>query len=167
MYQPCTKRDFYNYLKYIEQGAENLLFYIWYLDYERRFNALPDFEKNLSPERTEEMASKETAGYRIQPKSSGNPSKETAEIFRPLDGEKKLAGANADIAPFGGEGDEDSQSGGRGVTSTESDVTNRPMSSSPTAGTNISSRTMYSQKSEAAFQEAGVKWQPCESLLKT
>jgi hypothetical protein len=156
---PCSKRDFFNYLKYIEQGAENLLFYVWYLDYEKRFNALPDFEKKLSPEWTEAMAAKETAAYRAQNKTTGYPSKETAEIFKSLDDEKKNATTAEEIAPFA-ETEQDPSDPTRGVTSTDTASTDRPKSSSPTAGTNVSSKTMYSQKTEAAFQDAGLKWQP-------
>ncbi len=39
-----------DYLVYIELNAENLQFYLWYQDYVRRFNALSETEKALSPE---------------------------------------------------------------------------------------------------------------------
>ncbi len=39
-----------NYLIYIEQNAENLQFFLWYRDYVRRFELLPEKEKVLSPE---------------------------------------------------------------------------------------------------------------------
>jgi hypothetical protein len=45
-----------DYLVYIEHNAENLQFYLWYKDYVRRFNALPENEKKLSPEWTPEKA---------------------------------------------------------------------------------------------------------------
>ena len=38
-----------NYLKYIELAAENLQFFLWYRDYAKRFDELPDKEKALSP----------------------------------------------------------------------------------------------------------------------
>ncbi|KAJ8106666.1 hypothetical protein OPT61_g9388 [Boeremia exigua] len=47
---PCTVRDFMNFLKYIELSAENLQFFLWYRDYSKRFNELPQSEKALSPE---------------------------------------------------------------------------------------------------------------------
>lgn len=50
--QPCTVRDFMNFLKYIELSAENLQFFLWYRDYSKRFNELPESEKVLSPEWT-------------------------------------------------------------------------------------------------------------------
>ncbi|APA16092.1 hypothetical protein SS1G_10234 [Sclerotinia sclerotiorum 1980 UF-70] len=48
--QPCSLSDFMDYLVYIEHDAENLQFYLWYKDYVRRFEALSDREKQLSPE---------------------------------------------------------------------------------------------------------------------
>lgn len=42
--------DFIDYLVYIEHNAENLQFFLWYRDYVRRFEALPENEKVLSPE---------------------------------------------------------------------------------------------------------------------
>ncbi|QSZ33286.1 hypothetical protein DSL72_002874 [Monilinia vaccinii-corymbosi] len=47
---PCSLSDFMDFLVYIEHDAENLQFYLWYKDYVRRFEALPDHEKKLSPE---------------------------------------------------------------------------------------------------------------------
>lgn len=49
MLQPCTIRDFMNYLLYIEHSAENLQFFLWYRDYLMRFANLPPSEKALSP----------------------------------------------------------------------------------------------------------------------
>jgi len=39
-----------DYLVYIEFSAENLQFYLWFKDYVRRFETLPEKEKALSPE---------------------------------------------------------------------------------------------------------------------
>jgi hypothetical protein len=39
-----------DYLVYVEYNAENLQFFLWYGDYVRRFDALPEKEKALSPE---------------------------------------------------------------------------------------------------------------------
>ncbi|KAL5321745.1 hypothetical protein ACEPPN_009708 [Leptodophora sp. 'Broadleaf-Isolate-01'] len=46
----CSLNDFMDYLAYVEFNAENLQFYLWYRDYVRRFEALPETEKALSPE---------------------------------------------------------------------------------------------------------------------
>ncbi|PVH80780.1 regulator of G protein-like protein [Cadophora sp. DSE1049] len=47
---PCSLNDFMDYLVYVEFSAENLQFYLWFKDYVRRFEALPENEKALSPE---------------------------------------------------------------------------------------------------------------------
>ena len=39
-----------DYLVYFEHNAENLQFFLWYRDYVRRFEALPEKENVLSPE---------------------------------------------------------------------------------------------------------------------
>lgn len=47
--QPCTTRDFLNYMKYVEHDAENLQFFLWYRDYCQKFEQLPVSLKDLSP----------------------------------------------------------------------------------------------------------------------
>jgi hypothetical protein len=39
-----------NFLLYVENSAENLQFYLWYRDYVKRFDELPENEKKLSLE---------------------------------------------------------------------------------------------------------------------
>jgi len=56
---PCTVRDFMNYLKYIEHSAENLQFFLWFHDYNARFNNLSESERVLSPEWTRAQAEAE------------------------------------------------------------------------------------------------------------
>jgi hypothetical protein len=53
--QPCTIRDFMNYLLYIERSAENLQFFLWYRDYARRFAAAKTADLALAPEWTQAM----------------------------------------------------------------------------------------------------------------
>jgi hypothetical protein len=38
-----------DYLIYVERNAENLQFYLWYIDYVRRWNELPAKDRALSP----------------------------------------------------------------------------------------------------------------------
>lgn len=38
-----------DYLIYVERNAENLQFYLWYIDYVRRWNELPANDRALSP----------------------------------------------------------------------------------------------------------------------
>lgn len=42
------------YLLYVCRDAENLQFYLWFQDYQRRFYALPQTQQNLSPPWNEE-----------------------------------------------------------------------------------------------------------------
>ncbi len=44
-----------DYLVYVEHNAENLRFLLWYRDYVRCFDALPEKKKVLSPERIPEV----------------------------------------------------------------------------------------------------------------
>jgi hypothetical protein len=39
-----------DYLVYVEHTAENLQFFLWFKDYTRRFNELPESQKVLSSE---------------------------------------------------------------------------------------------------------------------
>jgi hypothetical protein len=45
-----------DFLVYVEHNAENLQFYLWYKDYVRRFEALPEKDRVLSPEWVPEVA---------------------------------------------------------------------------------------------------------------
>lgn len=51
--QPCTVRDFLNYLMYIEHAAENLQFFMWYRDYKQRFEQADTTDLPLAPEWTQ------------------------------------------------------------------------------------------------------------------
>ena len=55
LWQPMTTRDFMNYLVYVEHAAENLQFYLWYKDYEKRFEAARKTDTSLAPEWTQTM----------------------------------------------------------------------------------------------------------------
>ncbi|KAF3912784.1 hypothetical protein ABW20_dc0109281 [Dactylellina cionopaga] len=46
---PCSIVDLLNYLRYIEHSPEHLEFYLWHEDYTKRFEALSEEEKALSP----------------------------------------------------------------------------------------------------------------------
>lgn len=145
--KPCTIREFMNYLKYIEHDAENLQFFLWYKDYTVRFANLADSEKSLSPEWTAEQAQADTAAYRAQI-TSKKMTPETAAVMKAFDGDhenEKPEGVN----PF---------NDSRESTIADPDnssVDTRPLSAAQT------SKTGYSQRVESAFEEAGLKWQPC------
>ncbi|MCJ1423640.1 hypothetical protein MMC29_001524 [Sticta canariensis] len=49
---PCSLQDFMDYLVYVTHDAENLQFYLWMIDYFRRFANAPNEERSLSPKWT-------------------------------------------------------------------------------------------------------------------
>ena len=73
-----------NYLKYIERAPENLQFFLWFQDYEKRFNELPESEKVLSPAWTEAQAENERKEYRSRMKKGmQNPTEK--DLFQGTD----------------------------------------------------------------------------------
>jgi hypothetical protein len=44
------------YVYHVERNAENLQFFLWYRDYVKRFDALPEKERSLAPEWTMDAA---------------------------------------------------------------------------------------------------------------
>ncbi|KAF4984276.1 hypothetical protein FZEAL_488 [Fusarium zealandicum] len=52
---PMTVRDFMSYLIYVEHAAENLQFYLWFKDYEKRFKTATTVDVTLAPEWTRLM----------------------------------------------------------------------------------------------------------------
>ncbi|KAI1261650.1 hypothetical protein F5Y18DRAFT_196410 [Xylariaceae sp. FL1019] len=86
---PCTVRDFMNYLIYIEHSAENLQFFLWFRDYEKRFHLAPISETVLAPEWTPTMEDETIA--RIQRDAADKARRDVtiaAEIFKGTDFEK-------------------------------------------------------------------------------
>ncbi|KAK3298525.1 uncharacterized protein B0H64DRAFT_77390 [Chaetomium fimeti] len=88
---PCTIRDFMNYLLYVERSAENLQFFLWYRDYERRFAAAKTADLSLAPEWTQAM--EDEAILRIKKEQAGKARqtpKGAATIFKGTDFEKGI-----------------------------------------------------------------------------
>lgn len=145
--------------QYIELGAENLLFYLWYLDYERRFNQLPESERVLSPEWTEAQATQEVSAYRAKVKNRAaaalNTNKEMAEMLKPLD-DANPAEDSEKVTPFG---DDASYRVASMDTAVERPMSATP-SQAPTALTNQSGKSVFSHKTQQTFENAGLKWQP-------
>lgn len=88
-WQPMTTRDFMNYLVYVEHAAENLQFYLWYKDYEKRFEAARKTDTSLAPEWTQTMQDNTVARLRkgIVKKQRAEPP--GARIFKGTDFEKQ------------------------------------------------------------------------------
>jgi hypothetical protein len=57
-----------DFSKYIERNPENLQFYLWYRDYLKRFDNLPDGERSLALEWTVERANAEAEAARLEEK---------------------------------------------------------------------------------------------------
>ncbi|KAK3990296.1 hypothetical protein QBC44DRAFT_289079 [Cladorrhinum sp. PSN332] len=92
---PCTVRQFMNYLIYVERAAENLQFYLWYKDFEKRFfSEIQTFD--LSLEWTQDM--EDEAIERFKKEQADNARQRVAkkpgaatEIFGGTDFEKSAS----------------------------------------------------------------------------
>lgn len=87
--QPMTVRDFMNYLVYIEHSAENLQFFLWFRDYERRFRAADTRDLSLAPEWTQAMEDDAVAKMRRMNVEKMRPDPKAADIFKGTDFEKQ------------------------------------------------------------------------------
>jgi hypothetical protein len=144
--QPITIRDFMDFLKYIEHSAENLQFYLWYKDYEKRFSELPESERKLSPEWTQEQEEAETATYRAQLKNKSLTA-EAKDIMKKQNLSRIDEAVDKEKAnPFH---DSDGEK-----SSIDSASAKRPISGPQ------SMRTQYSDTAKQAFEDAGAKYQP-------
>jgi hypothetical protein len=158
--QPCSLRDFMDYLKYVSRDAENLQFYLWLQDYTKRFNELKASEKSLSPEwkPTEEEKKAEEQTTRRSKKVLNNNG--VAEInFDNLDAAEK--------------GTHNSAINLKELKRVQSVATFSESPTSPTATVSdyesFVSRSIRSQKSfteiaDDANNSVGLKWQGCELI---
>src|SRR5690242_10027602 len=130
-----------DFLKYIEHSAENLQFYLWYKDYEKRFSQLPESERILSPEWTQEQEEAEAATYRAQLKNK-TLAAEAKDILKKQDIAETDTHVEAEkVSNHAHDGDEKS--------SLESASTRRPESGSGVT----SARTLYSDTAKHAFED--------------
>lgn len=77
-----------DFSKYIERNPENLQFYLWYRDYLKRFENLPDGERSLAPEWTVERAAAEAEAARLDEKPK-KVNATAAEVLKGTDFETK------------------------------------------------------------------------------
>lgn len=63
-----------DYLIYVERGAENLQFYLWYLDYVRRWNELPFKHQAASPQWQQDLVDVQNLGKEKDGRSLRKPS---------------------------------------------------------------------------------------------
>lgn len=85
-----TARDFMDYLLYVEHSAENLQFWIWYMDYTKRFRCADTVDLALAPEWTQAMEDEAVARIRRGHAERLRPEPRAAEIFRGTDLEKQM-----------------------------------------------------------------------------
>lgn len=139
-----------NFLSYIELAAENLQFYLWFRDYEKRFNELPDREKALSPEWTSEVS--------VQRQAQSGPITTDPSLLVILqdtglvgDGSKKVNG---------------SERGGSNPFSTPphtpTSLVKRDESLDSNDGCSNIGNAHHAWRAAGAFRGAGLKWKPCE-----
>jgi len=146
-----------DYLVYVEMNAENLQFYLWYKDYVKRFEALPEKEKVLSPPwalETQEM-----------PDLSNDPEKKPIKKMKRETLAKIMdIGYDGKSSTLFSEDEDKPNIHGRQASAVNSIFTDpgrpsahaRQASTFRTAGTPppISETTTFSQSD-------GMKWQPC------
>ncbi|EKJ68103.1 hypothetical protein FPSE_11703 [Fusarium pseudograminearum CS3096] len=101
---PVTVRDFMSYLIYVEHAAENLQFYLWFKDYEKRFNTNPTADIKLAPEWTRAMQDETIIKIRKEQADKMRKEPKAAAVFKGTDFEKnptaKDRSMSATVDPF-------------------------------------------------------------------
>ncbi len=151
-----------NFLLYIENSAENLQFYLWFRDYVKRFDQLPENEKKLSPVWIPEQPkpklapAKTTPGVEMTPdeeKQKANQEVSAAIKGTDFDSKVKLTVAEAGHNPFN--------------TPPRTPIGDRESIAPSTVGWSDSSTIMsgtgtsHTKKSADAFETAKT-FQPCK-----
>ncbi|KAK7408853.1 hypothetical protein QQX98_008976 [Neonectria punicea] len=141
---PMTVRDFMTYLIYVEHAAENLQFYLWYKDYEKRFNTADTADVKLASEWTQAMQDDAVAKIRKENVDKVRREPIVTEIFKGSDFEKQgndkiIDGANPFSTP---------------PQSSRGDAPSMYAASNAATSTNASS---YHTQASEAFQAAGVR----------
>ncbi|CZR53050.1 uncharacterized protein PAC_02928 [Phialocephala subalpina] len=148
---PCSLNDFMDYLVYVEYNAENLQFYLWYTDYVRRFNALPEKEKVLSKEWIPDT--KEAPDLtKAAENEKGEKKKSKRETFNLME-----TGYAAKEAAMFAE-DEPPLSPPMSPTMPPANMRHASLATSGTATPSISGSTAVSDAEVTA--QSGMKWQP-------
>lgn len=138
-----------NYVKYIEHSSENLQFFLWHRDYTTRWESLQSSEKALSPEWTPNLADADT----ISPIRSKRVPPQVMEVLKDTDFADHPKGP---VDPFF-----TPPSAGSFVE--KGDMHSVYGSSFGDDKTLISSNASgYRIAAEHAFEDAGMKWKPCQ-----
>ena len=149
-----------NYLIYIELAAENLQFFLWYKDYVRRFDLLPENEKKLAPIWTAEQAEAQAGAMKDNQNPMKSISPAAAAIFKGTDFSTpkttivEVGRGNPfntpPMTPNSGERDSVAPSE---YPWSDSGSTLRSTGKAP-----------YEKKAAGAFDSADIKLQPCKLL---
>jgi hypothetical protein len=148
-----TVRDFMSYLIYVEHAAENLQFYLWFKDYEKRFNTNPTTDVKLAPEWTRAMQDETIIKIRKKQADKMRKEPKAAAIFKGTDFEKKPTAQDRSMSgtidPF--------------ATPPQSSGGDRSSISTATNTMNSLNAMSYMSQASDAFQAAGTQ-QPCKSI---
>ena len=131
-----------NYLKYIELSAENLQFFLWLQDYTKRFSQLPANEKALSPEWREHIDEALATAPVLDSENDFDTSKNAQSRLE--------ANSELQMKPT--------------VLEKENPFNTPPISAQGGAvkrSENNASLAKHVKEFEKAFNEGGVKLQPC------
>lgn len=134
-----------NYLIYIEHAAENLQFFLWHRDYEKRFGETKTSDISLAQEWTQDMET-DVLQRMFKEKSQGMRKKPGQEIFKGTDFEKKgpVAAIIEESNPF-----------------STPPRTPHDQESVYTGSNGVSNADSYRSQASEAFASAGAK-QPCK-----
>jgi len=134
-----------NFLKYIELSAENLQFFLWFRDYSKRFNELPESEKALSPVWAGDKSNGEP---KTGPKAINH---EAAAILKGTDfandakaSDSEKAGSNPFFTP----------------PRTPTSVERETQSFDTYEDSFVGGRVDHSKRADGAFESVGLKWKP-------
>ncbi|KAF1938900.1 hypothetical protein EJ02DRAFT_270355 [Clathrospora elynae] len=143
---PCTVRDFMNFLKYIELSAENLQFFLWYRDYSKRFNELPESERVLSPEWTGE-------------KTTNNEVNTGSKYLNP-DAAAILQGTEFSVDAKSSDPEKSNNDPFFTPPRTPSSIEGRGYSLDSCVDSTATGKADHAQRAAGAFDNAGLKWKP-------
>lgn len=152
-----------NYLKYIEHDAENLQFFLWARAYRDKFEKLPPSEKRLAPEWTDSEAEIDAAQA---PPRVNKVSADTAAMLKGtgLESTPRITESSHNdhekSDPFHTPPRTPSNGKKQDRTPSEASSTEE-WSISQTSTENTAAQ--IKRKAEGAFDDAGLKWQPCKS----
>ncbi|EME49510.1 G protein signaling regulator like protein [Dothistroma septosporum NZE10] len=150
---PVTVREFMNYLKYIEHSAENLQFFLWYRDYQRRWKELPASDKRLAPEWAK--AQSDADANAISPARTKRLNPEIAEVLKDTDF------ADVSTKPVLDRTDPFNTPPKSGSFDDKRDLTSDYGSSIGDDKTLLGSTShAHRAVTEQAFEDAGMKWKP-------